>query len=51
MLLIFNALIVGLMTAFKFTSKHIGTLFVLQAISHYGFFLAFIVLIEYNENS
>jgi len=50
MLLIFNAIVCVLITAYKFTSKHIGPLFVLQTLSHYGFFLAFIVLVEYNEN-
>lgn len=38
------------MTLFKFTSKHVGPLFVLQTLSHYGFFLAFVVLVSYNEN-
>lgn len=50
MLLIFNAIVCVLVTVYKFTSKHVGPLFVLQAISHYGFFLAFIVLVKYNEN-
>ena len=51
MLLIFNAILVALATLYKFTSKHIGPLFVLQCLSHYGFLLAFTVLVEYNENS
>ena len=51
MLLLFNAIVCVIITAYKFTSKHIGPLFVLQCLSHYGFFLAFIVLVEFNENS
>jgi hypothetical protein len=50
MLLIFNAIVCVVITAYKFTSKNIGPLFVLQCLSHYGFFLAFIVLVEFNEN-
>jgi len=50
MLLIFNAIVCVLVTVFKFTSKKIGPLFVLQALSHYGFYLAFIVLVKFNEN-
>lgn len=50
MLLLFNAVVCVLVTVFKFTSKHVGPLFVLQALSHYGFFLAFVVLVTYNEN-
>lgn len=50
MLLIFNAIVCVLLTVYKFTSKKIGPLFVLQAISHYGFYLAFIVLVKFNEN-
>lgn len=51
MLLLFNALVCVLVTLFKFTSKHVGPLFVLQALSHYSFFLAFVVLVTYNENN
>jgi hypothetical protein len=50
MLLLFNAAMVALVTIFKFTSKHIAPLFVLQCISHYSFFLTFIVMIRSNEN-
>lgn len=41
---------VALVTIFKFTSKHIAPLFVLQCISHYSFFLTFVVLVRSQEN-
>jgi len=48
MLLLFNAAMVALVTFYKFTSKHIAPLFVLQCISHYSFFLTFIVMVRSN---
>jgi len=51
LLLLFNALIVAIVTVYKFTSKQIAPLFILQTLSHYSFFLAFTVLIKYSENS
>jgi len=50
MLLLFNAIVCLAVTAYKFTSKTIAPLFVLQTLAQYGFFLAFTVLIEFNEN-
>lgn len=51
MLLIFNAIVCVLVTVYKFTSKHVAPLFVLQCLSHYGFYLAFIVLVKQNDNA
>jgi hypothetical protein len=51
MLLLLNAALVAVATAYKFTSKHIPFLFVIHCASHYGFLLAFYVLVEFNENN
>jgi len=48
-LLLFNALACVLVTVFKFTSKHIGPLYVLQAISHLGFLLSYLCLVKYSD--
>lgn len=45
-LLTFNAMLVGLVTVYKFTSKHIAPLFLLQGFSHYSVFLIFVVLVN-----
>lgn len=45
--LFFNALIVLGVCIYKFTSKQIAPLFLLQAASHYSAFLVFHVLIAY----
>ena len=49
--LIFNALIVALVTVYKFTSKMVAPLFVLQALSHYSCFLVFVVLWTYGDHA
>lgn len=46
-LLVFNALIVALVTIYKHTSKTIAPLFFLQALSNYSAYLTFIVLLTY----
>ena len=48
-LLVFNAIACVLVTAYKFTSKHVAPLFLLQCISHYGFLLSFQVLLKYSN--
>ena len=48
--LMFNALIVALVTVYKFTSKMVAPLFVLQALSHYSCFLVFVVLWTYGDH-
>ena len=46
-LLMFNALIVALVTIYKHTSKTISPLFFLQALSNYSAYLTFVVLLTY----
>lgn len=48
-LLLFNALACVLVTVFKFTSKHIGPLYVLQAVSHLGFLLSYLCLVKFSD--
>lgn len=48
--LIFNALLVALVTFYKFTSKMVRPLFVCQMLSHYSCFLMFVVLWKYGDN-
>ena len=50
MLLVFNALIVALVTIYKHTSKTIAPLVVLQALSNYSAYLVFVVLITYVDS-
>jgi len=49
-LLVFNAVAGAMVAAYKFTTKLIAPLYLLQAISHYGFLLAFLVLTTSNDN-
>jgi len=49
-LLIFNAVACVLVTVYKFTSKHISPLYFLHALSHYGFLLSYIVIVNYQDN-
>lgn len=48
--LIFNSMIVAAVTYYKFTSKMIAPLFLLQGLSHYSVFLVFVVLWTYGDN-
>ena len=49
-LLLFNALVVALVTVFKFTGKHIAPIFLLQGLSHYSAFLIFVILIKFGDH-
>jgi len=49
-LLMFNALIVALVTIYKHTSKTIAPLFFLQALSNYSAYLTFIMLLTYVDS-
>lgn len=50
-LLALNAFLVGMVTVYKFTSKDVAPLFLLQGLSHYSVFLIFVVLVKYGDYS
>jgi len=49
-LLIFNAIVGVMVAAYKFTTKLIAPLYLLQSISHYCFLLSFLVLTQWSDN-
>ena len=48
--LIFNAILVAIVTVYKFTSKMVRPLFFCQMLSHYSLFIIFTILWRYGDN-